>query len=65
MTQTRTEWLTTDELAEWVNVASWTVRDWRRRQVGPKATKIGGAVRYARSDVEAWIAQTNGDSKAG
>ncbi len=63
----RETWLTTDEMAEWVKVASWTVRDWRKRKVGPKAHVIGGSVRYALSDIEAWIAQSNGSTppKAG
>ncbi len=60
MSEQRETWLTTVEMAEWVKVASWTARDWRKRGVGPKATKIGGSVRYALSDVEAWIAQQNG-----
>lgn len=56
----RETWLSTDTLAEWLGVSTWTVRDWRKRQVGPAATKIGASVRYAVSDVESWIAQTNG-----
>ena len=49
--------LTIDELAEWLNVAPATVRDWRTRRPGflPVAVKLGGQVRYRRSDVEAWL----------
>ncbi len=49
------EWLTTEDLAEWLKVPIRTVQDWRVRQVGPDAKKIGRSVRYRRSEVERWI----------
>lgn len=36
-----------------LSVAS--VRRWRLRRVGPRYVKIGAAVRYRRSDIEAWL----------
>lgn len=60
MTVTTTdEWLTTDELASELKIAADTIRDWRKKGTGPRAHKLGHAVRYARSDVEAWIEQSN------
>jgi excisionase family DNA binding protein len=59
-TITTEQWLTTEELAAELKVAAETVRDWRKRGTGPRGTKIGHAVRYSRSDIAAWIAQTNG-----
>lgn len=35
-----------------------TLASWRSSGAGPKYYKIGGAVRYRQSDLEAFIAQT-------
>jgi predicted DNA-binding transcriptional regulator AlpA len=43
-------------LAERLAVSLAALRRWRYCGVGPKFTKFGSAVRYAVSDVEAWIA---------
>lgn len=42
-------------LAEQLAVSLAALRRWRYAGVGPKFTKFGSAVRYAVSDVEAWI----------
>lgn len=61
MTVTTNEhWLTTDELAAELKVSPETVRDWRKKRIGPAATKFVGAVRYSRIDINRWIAQRNG-----
>lgn len=60
MTVTTEDLLTTEELAEIVKVSPATVRDWRKKGRGPRALKIGHAVRYPRREVVAWIEQTNG-----
>ncbi len=57
---TNDEWLTTVELAAELKVSPETVRDWRKRGVGPRGVKIGQAVRYSRGTVAAWISQSNG-----
>lgn len=54
------EFLTTEELASILKVSPLTVRDWRKKSIGPRAVKVGHAVRYARTDVAVWINQTNG-----
>lgn len=56
----RETYLDTTALAEWFGISPEAVRAWRKRGVGPRAMKIGGAVRYAESDVLNWIKQTNG-----
>ena len=60
ITLTNSDLVTTDELADLLKVSPLTVRDWRKRRTGPRAIKVGHAVRYRRDDVETWIAQTNG-----
>jgi excisionase family DNA binding protein len=57
---TETEWLTTEELAGVFKVSPDTIRDWRKKGTGPRAMKVGHAVRYARPDVQSWLAQRNG-----
>lgn len=48
--------LTPAELAELVRRSPGTLRNWRYRGEGPAYTTAGGRVRYARPDVEAWLA---------
>jgi predicted DNA-binding transcriptional regulator AlpA len=43
-------------LAELLAVSLAALRRWRYAGVGPKSSKFGASVRYAVSDVEAWIA---------
>lgn len=42
------------DLADRYEVAVKTIRDWRYRGVLPPAIKIGGQVRWRRSDLECW-----------
>jgi excisionase family DNA binding protein len=51
------EWLSVDELAEWLGVPKATVYAWRTRGVGPRGASIGRHVRFRRADVEVWIQQ--------
>lgn len=49
--------LTTDQLAEMLNIAPGTIRNWRTRREGPPAVILGGGlVRYRPQDVADWIA---------
>jgi predicted DNA-binding transcriptional regulator AlpA len=48
--------LTTEQTAALLNIPVKTLRDYRLRGIGPVAHKIGQHVRYAPSDVEAWLA---------
>lgn len=47
-------YLTIEELAERSRVTPWAVRRWRTKGQGPKATKLGGRVLFAMTDVIAW-----------
>ena len=46
-----------DALSELLGVPIKTIKDWRTKGEGPVAYKIGNHVRYARSDVHAWLEQ--------
>jgi excisionase family DNA binding protein len=51
------EWLTLRELAEWLKVPTRTVEKWNCEGTGPRRHRLGRAVRYRRTDVEAWLDQ--------
>ena len=57
--ETTGDWLTTNELADDFKISPGTVRDWRKKGTGPRATKVGHAVRYQRTDVQKWLVQMN------
>ena len=48
---TLTPLLTVDDLAAYQA----TLYAWRSRGLGPRAIKVGGELRYRRSEVEAWL----------
>lgn len=48
-------WLTERELADKIRMSVQSLRVWRRTGTGPRFVKIGHAVRYRASDVQAWI----------
>jgi excisionase family DNA binding protein len=58
----KVEWQleTTEEVAQRLKVSPETLRDWRKRGIGPRAVKVGRLVRYSRADVTDWLQQTNG-----
>ena len=43
------------EVARVTGLSVASVRRWRLRKIGPRATKIGAAVRYKPEDVKAWL----------
>jgi excisionase family DNA binding protein len=47
--------LTLDDLAEYLDIPKRTIYAWRYRGEGPIGFKLGGHVRYRRSDVEEWL----------
>lgn len=60
--------LTMEQVAEWLQVTVGTLRDWRARgtprDMSPlPVIKVGGAVRYRREDVEAWLAANTETSR--
>lgn len=45
-----------EALAEEFGLSEATLRGWRHRgDRGPKSFKLGGSIRYLRSDVDAWV----------
>jgi len=50
--------LTIDQAAEYLAIPKATIYTWRTRRVGfgPRAVKIGGNLRYRRSDLDQWVA---------
>lgn len=48
--------LTATELSAETKIPEATWAQWRYLGKGPKYLKLGGHVRYRRSDVEAWLA---------
>ena len=50
--------LTIDQAAVYLSIPKATLYTWRTRRAGfgPPAVKIGGCLRYRRSDLEAWVA---------
>jgi excisionase family DNA binding protein len=51
------EFLTTEQLADYLHVAPQTLRQWRWQGSGPPGIKVGRRVLYRRSAVEAWLAE--------
>lgn len=47
--------LTIDELSEYLGIPVASLYDWRTDGVGPKAVKLGRALRYRQSSVRPWI----------
>ena len=47
--------LSITQLAEYLDVPVTTIYDWRTDGKGPCAIKVGGRVRFAISDVQAWL----------
>ena len=47
--------LTPDQVATWIGKPKATLYAWRSRGLGPRAIRIGNALRYRRSDVERWL----------
>lgn len=49
------EYLTTEDLAELLQVSVQTVRSWRFHRTGPRGVRLGRRVRYRRVDVDRWV----------
>lgn len=47
--------LNIDELAEYLGVPIRTIYDWRQTGNGPRGTRVGRQLKFAVSDVMAWI----------
>jgi predicted DNA-binding transcriptional regulator AlpA len=49
--------LTADQVAQWLGKPKATLYAWRTRGRGPRGIKVGGDLRYRRSDVEMYLDQ--------
>jgi excisionase family DNA binding protein len=51
--------LTIDQAAAYLAIPKATLYTWRTRRAGfgPRAVKLGGCLRYRRSDLDAWVAE--------
>ena len=47
--------LTTKEVAEYLDIALSTVKQYRVNRTGPVYIKVGPLVRYRKSDVDVWL----------
>ena len=57
------DWLTLDELAEWLQVPRATLHQWRYKRKGPMAYRLGRSLRFRREDVEAWLEEQRDDRR--
>jgi excisionase family DNA binding protein len=48
--------MTTEQVAEYLQVPVTTLHQWRYLRKGPLAARIGRGLRYRRADVDAWVA---------
>ncbi len=56
------EYLTTSEVAELLRIPAETWRYWRAIHYGPKSFKVGRRVLYAKTDLEAFIAEARSEA---
>jgi excisionase family DNA binding protein len=47
--------MSVQDLAEYLGVARQTIYQWRYQGFGPDSVRVGGAVRYRRAEVDAWL----------
>lgn len=52
---TQSPYLTDVQLAEYLNISTSMVRQWRIKKVGPVYTKIGHSVRYHVDDINEYL----------
>lgn len=46
---------TVQEVAGLLGVSPQTIYNWRTQRRGPRATRVGGFLRYRSADIEAWL----------
>lgn len=47
--------LTTTDAAAALAIAPKTLRNWRSQGLGPPFIRLGGAIRYRETDLQAWV----------
>jgi hypothetical protein len=48
-------WLTSEQVEEEYGIPAGTLRNWRSAKIGPRYSKTGREVRYARADMDAFM----------
>lgn len=51
--------LTAEDVSDWLKKPIGTLYQWRHLGRGPRSIKVGGSVRYRRSDIESWLEQNH------
>jgi len=46
---------TVDDVSEYLRVPVNTLYSWRKRRIGPPATRVGKGLRYDPAKVQAWV----------
>lgn len=62
MINTQQQLMTTEEVADYLQVPIGTLYGWRYKRIGPVAVRIGRHLRYRRSDIEQWLEQCRLDT---
>lgn len=57
MASAEIELMTVDEVAKLLRVGRKTLLNWRPLGLGPRGFRVGGSVRYQRSEVLRWITE--------
>lgn len=57
--------ITSREAARILRVSMTTIKRWRREGIGPRHTKIAGAIRYRREDIDSYVAENLRSSTQG
>ena len=58
------QFLSPQELADYLNISVRSVYAWNHAQTGPRPIKVGKHVRYRLSDVETWLDSNTGPGAA-
>lgn len=51
------DFLSPEDLAEYLGIPLATVYQWRQKKYGPPAAKVGKHLRYRKAAVDAWVMQ--------
>ena len=51
------EIMTTQQVAEYLQVPVATLYQWRWRHEGPRAARVGRHLRYRRTDLDTWLGE--------
>jgi hypothetical protein len=58
------DWMSPQDLADWLHVPVKSVYVWRQTGRGPRGTRVGKHVRYSRRAVADWLAQQDNEGAA-